>query len=71
MSQLKPHAQAGDDLLLSGARGTALDSAPDLESSSRLARHTGRFAHALVVDDDDALRRSLVRFLRGMHTEVS
>jgi DNA-binding NarL/FixJ family response regulator len=30
----------------------------------------GRFARALVVDDDDSLRRSLVRFLRNLRTEV-
>ncbi|HKU41910.1 MAG TPA: response regulator transcription factor, partial [Polyangiales bacterium] len=34
-------------------------------------RRTGPFARALVVDDDDALRRSIVRFLRGMRTEVA
>lgn len=70
MSQLKPHAQAGDDVLLSGARGTAIDAPASLDSTSGLARPTGRFARALVVDDDDALRRTLVRFLRGLRSEV-
>jgi DNA-binding NarL/FixJ family response regulator len=70
MSQLKPHVQDGDDVLLSGARGTALDTPASLKKPSGLARPRGRFARALVVDDDDALRRSLVRFLRGLQTEV-
>jgi DNA-binding NarL/FixJ family response regulator len=70
MGQLKPHVQDGDDVLLSGARGTALDAPANLKKPSGLARPTGRFARALVVDDDDALRRSLVRFLRGLQTEV-
>lgn len=70
MSQLKPHVQDGDDVLLSGARGTALDAPASLKKTSGLARPTGRFARALVVDDDDALRRTLVRFLRGLQTEV-
>lgn len=70
MSQLKPHVQAGDDVLLSGARGTAIDGAATLDDSSGLSRSRARFARALVVDDDDALRRSLVRYLRGLRTEV-
>jgi DNA-binding NarL/FixJ family response regulator len=70
MSQLKPHVQS-DDVLLSGARGAAFDDPSALAESSRLARPRGRFARALVVDDDDALRRSLVRFFRGLQTEVS
>jgi two-component system response regulator PilR (NtrC family) len=70
MSQLKSHVQAGDDVLLSGARGTAIDGPASLEDSSGLSRSRARFTRALVVDDDDALRRSLVRYLRGLRTEV-
>lgn len=70
MSQLKPHVQAGDGVLLSGARGTALEGPASLDDSSGLSRSRARFARALVVDDDDALRRSLVRYLRGLRTEV-
>jgi DNA-binding NarL/FixJ family response regulator len=70
MSQLKPHV-AGDDLLLSGARGSALDAPASLDGPSGISRPTSHFSRALVVDDDDALRRSLVRFLRGLRTEVS
>jgi DNA-binding NarL/FixJ family response regulator len=70
MSQLKSHVQAGDGVLLSGARGTAIDGPASLDDSSGLSRSRARFARALVVDDDDALRRSLVRYLRGLRTEV-
>jgi DNA-binding NarL/FixJ family response regulator len=71
MSHLKPHGHTGDDVLHSGARSGALEASSSLEDASGLPRRSSRFARALVVDDDDALRRSLVRFLRGLRTEVS
>lgn len=72
MTQVKPHAASHDDVLHTGARSGALGAPPSsLGNSSGLARPTSRFSRALVVDDDDALRRSLVRFLRGMRAEVS
>jgi DNA-binding NarL/FixJ family response regulator len=71
MSHFKPHVQAADGVLHSGARSSVLGAAATLEKPDGSARRSGRFARALVVDDDDALRRSLVRFLRGMRTEVS
>ncbi len=79
MSQLKPYVPAGDHVLHSGARSGALDAdggvgadgVGSVDKSSGSTRRAGRFARALVIDDDDALRRSLVRFLRGMRTEVS
>ncbi|HKP55548.1 MAG TPA: response regulator [Polyangiales bacterium] len=75
MSQVKPHVQTGDGMLHSGARSSVLGhhdlGAANLDKPEGPTRRGGRFARALVVDDDDALRRSLVRFLRGMHTEVA
>ena len=72
MSHVKPHVQAGDGTLHSGARSSVLGAAASLKKSDdESTPRSSRFARALVVDDDDALRRSLVRFLRGMRTEVS
>lgn len=71
MNPFKPHVQLSDEALHASARTDVLDATSALEKSPGSMRRTGRFARALVVDDDDALRRSLVRFLRGMRTEVS
>jgi len=70
MSQLKPYLQA-DGVLHSGARSGVLGAEAGVDKPAGSARRVSRFSRALVVDDDDALRRSLVRFLREMRTEVS
>jgi DNA-binding NarL/FixJ family response regulator len=67
MSQLKAHVPDDVELKERSSSSALRDgSVPEKGASC-----CPRFAHALVVDDDDSLRRSLVRFLRSMNTEVS
>src|SRR5262245_21383186 len=61
----------GDAALAAGSMCTSEPGTAEAEASAGARKVLSRFSRALVVDDDDTLRRSLSRLLRSAQIQVS